>query len=153
MSGRLSGKSAIVIGAAQGIGEGIARLFAEEGARLVIGDRDEQTGRRTAEALSELSDARFVATDVSRKDDCEALVTAALDAYGQVDILIQNAGIYPWTLIEKIPVEEWDQVLGVNLRGTFLAAQACLAPMRAGSRPRSRRASADEPAAASRDAG
>ena len=60
--------------------------------------------------------------------DAERAVETALAAFGGLDILVQNAGIYPWTLIENIAPEEWDQVLGVNLKGTFLAARAALRP-------------------------
>lgn len=127
MTGRLEGKTAIVIGAARGIGEGIAERFAEEGARVVIGDTEVAAGRATAERLGAL----FVETDISRYEDAERIVDAALDAHGGLDILVQNAGIYPWTIIENTSPEEWDRVLGVNLRGVFLSARAALPPMKA----------------------
>nr|HMN85852.1 SDR family oxidoreductase [Bauldia sp.] len=66
-----------------------------------------------------------------RKEDAERAVAATVDAFGGLDILVQNAGIYPWTLIEKIDPEEWDKVLAVNLKGTFLAARAAVKPMKA----------------------
>jgi 3-oxoacyl-[acyl-carrier protein] reductase len=72
----------------------------------------------------------FVATDVSREEDVERAVATAIEAFGRLDILVQNAGIYPWSLIETTSVEEWDRVLAVNLRGTFLAARAALPAMR-----------------------
>jgi 3-oxoacyl-[acyl-carrier protein] reductase len=130
MSGRLDGKVAILVGAARGIGEGIAQVFHEEGARLVIADLDEDAGQALAERLDRTGDAVFLRADVSRKEDAEALVEQALARFGRLDILVQNAGIYPWTLIEDISVEEWDRVLAVNLRGTFLAAQACVRAMK-----------------------
>jgi len=83
-----------------------------------------------AERLDRSGDAIFLRADVSRKPDAEAMVAQALARFGRLDILVQNAGIYPWTLIEDISVEEWDRVLGVNLRGTFLAAQACVRAMK-----------------------
>ncbi len=126
MTGRLEGKSALVIGAARGIGAAIAERFAEEGARVTIADTLEE-GRQTADRLG----GTFVAADVSRPEGAEAAVAAAVEAYGRLDVLVQNAGIYPWTLIENTSAEEWDQVLGVNLRGTFLAAKAALPHMRA----------------------
>lgn len=125
--GRLAGKVALVIGAARGIGEGIARRFVEEGARVVIADTEIAAGQETAGRLN----ARFIETDISREDHARRAVTAALDAFGSLDILVQNAGIYPWTLIENISPEEWDKVLAVNLRGTFLAARAALPHMKA----------------------
>jgi 3-oxoacyl-[acyl-carrier protein] reductase len=129
--GRVQGKVAIVIGAARGIGAAIAERLVEEGARVVIADTLEAEGRATAERLSRQGQALFVRTDVGDKASVEALVEVAIERFGRLDILIQNAGIYPYTLLPDIEVEEWDAVLGVNLRGCFLAIQACIAPMRA----------------------
>lgn len=130
MAGRVEGKVAVVIGAARGIGAAMAERLAQEGARVVIGDTLEE-GEATARKLGPESRALFFRTDVSRKADVNALVQTTLDRFGRVDILIQNAGIYPYTLLADIAVEEWDAVLGVNLRGCFLAIQACIPPMRA----------------------
>ena len=131
MPGRLQDKTAIIIGAARGLGAGIAELFAEQGARLVIADPLEAEGRATAERLASLSETMFMAADVARRADNEALVDAALKRFGRVDILVQNAGIYPMTMIADIAEAEWDRVLAVNLKGVFLSFQACLKPMRA----------------------
>jgi 3-oxoacyl-[acyl-carrier protein] reductase len=131
VAGRVDGKMAVVIGAARGIGAAIALRLVEEGARVVIADTLEAEGRATAARLSERGEAMFVATDVSRKESVDALIEATLTRFGRVDILVQNAGIYPFTMLADIPVEEWDAVLGVNLRGCFLAIQACARPMRA----------------------
>ncbi|MEZ5931504.1 MAG: SDR family oxidoreductase [Alphaproteobacteria bacterium] len=125
MAGRVQDKVAIVIGAAQGIGAGIAGRLIRDGAKVVIADWHDDPGEATARRLG----AHFVKTDVGRKTDVEALVSSTLDRFGRVDILCQNAGIYPYTLIDDITVEEWDDVLAVNLRGCFLAVQACLRPM------------------------
>jgi 3-oxoacyl-[acyl-carrier protein] reductase len=127
MTGRLAGKIAIVIGAARGIGEGIAERFVAEGARVVIGDRDVETGRRTAKRLG----AAFVETDISRRDHAERIVAEAIAQHGGLEIIVQNAGIFPWRLIEKTEPEEWDAVMAVNLRGAYLAARAALPPMKA----------------------
>jgi 3-oxoacyl-[acyl-carrier protein] reductase len=126
MIGRLEGRSALVIGGARGIGEAIAARFAEEGARLVIADVESDTGNATAKRLG----GRFIASDVSKKEDAERAVALALSAYGGLDILVQNAGIYPWTLIENIEPDEWDRVLAVNLKGVYLAARAALMVMK-----------------------
>lgn len=128
---RLAGRTALVVGAARGIGRAIAARFAAEGARVVVADTEVALGPAVIEALGGMSVARFVAVDISKKSDAERAVATAVDAFGGLDILVQNAGIYPWTLIENIEPEEWDAVLGVNLRGTFLAAQAALPEMRA----------------------
>ena len=126
MAGRLDGKSAVVIGAARGIGEGIAARFAEEGANMIIGDTEVAAGLDTAARVGGV----FVETDISRVEDAERIVATAVDRFGRLDILVQNAGIYPWTMIEDITPEEWDQVMAVNLRGTFIAARTALAPMK-----------------------
>jgi 3-oxoacyl-[acyl-carrier protein] reductase len=127
MSGRLAGRVALIVGAARGIGVGIAERFHEEGARLVIADRDPAAGAATAERLK----GAFVATDIAQFVDAERAVETALATYGDLHIVVQNAGIYPWSLIENISPEEWDLVLGVNLRGTFLIARAALPHMKA----------------------
>jgi 3-oxoacyl-[acyl-carrier protein] reductase len=131
MTGRVEGKVAIVSGGARGIGAAIALRLIEEGARVVIADILEAEGRATAERLSQQGEAAFVATDVSRKESVDALVEATRLRFGRLDILVQNAGIYPYTTLADIGVEEWDAVLGVNLRGCFIAIQACARPMRA----------------------
>jgi len=123
---RLEGKVALVVGAARGIGKGIAQRFAEEGARLVLGDVEIEAGAATAAELG----ATFIRTDISQMDDAEAAVELAIERHGRLDIIVQNAGIYPWTMIEDISPEEWDRVLAVNLRGCFFAARAALPVMR-----------------------
>jgi 3-oxoacyl-[acyl-carrier protein] reductase len=127
MTGRLSNRSALVIGGARGIGAAIAERFFEEGARVVVADTEEAAGRATAERLK----GRFIATDISQKADAERAVNETVTAYGGLDIIVQNAGIYPWTLIENIEPEEWDKVMAVNLKGTYLAARAALPLMKA----------------------
>lgn len=131
MGGRLTDRIAVVIGAARGIGAGIAERFLEEGASVMIADTEEKTGAATAGRLAKLGPAAFVAADIGSEDGAEKIVAAALKRFGRLDILVQNAGIFPWTMIEKITPAEWDRVLNVNLRGTFLAAQAALVPMKA----------------------
>lgn len=126
MTGRLEGKIALVIGAARGIGRGISERFAEEGAKLILADAAAEAGQATANQLG----AIFVRTDISRMEDAEAAVAAAVDRHGRLDIMVQNAGIYPWQLIENTSPEDWDRVMGVNLRGSFNAARAALAPMK-----------------------
>lgn len=127
MTKRLEGKTALVIGAARGIGKAIAVRFAEEGANLVIADTEREAGVATAAEL----DAPFIYTDISKLADAEAAVALALKQYDRLDILVQNAGIYPWQLLEETSVEDWDRVMGVNLRGSFIAARAALTPMKA----------------------
>lgn len=127
MTARLDGKIALIVGAARGIGRGIAERFAEEGAKLVLADMEETFGQATADALG----AAFVRTDISKMEDAERAVAMAVERYGRLDVIVQNAGIYPWQLIENTSPEDWDRVMAVNLRGTFNAARAALVPMKA----------------------
>jgi 3-oxoacyl-[acyl-carrier protein] reductase len=127
MMERLHNRVALIIGGARGIGEAIATRFAEEGARIVVADTEVEAGRTTAKRLN----GRFIATDISQRLDADRAVIEAIAAYGGLDIIVQNAGIYPWTLIENIEPEEWDRVLAVNLKGTYLAARAALPTMKA----------------------
>jgi 3-oxoacyl-[acyl-carrier protein] reductase len=131
MGGRVHDKVAIVIGAARGIGAAIAERLVEDGARVTIADTLADDGEATARRLGARGEVTFVPVDVGRKQSVDALVQGTLARCGRVDILVQNAGIYPFTMLPDIPVEEWDAVLGVNLRGCFLAIQACVAAMRA----------------------
>lgn len=127
MTGRIEGKVALIIGAARGIGKGIAQRFSEEGAKLILADTETAYGKATAAEIG----AAFIRTDISRMEDAEAAVALALEHHGRLDIIVQNAGIYPWQLIENTTPEDWDRVMGVNLRGTFNAARAALVPMKA----------------------
>jgi 3-oxoacyl-[acyl-carrier protein] reductase len=131
MAGRVEGKVAIVVGGARGIGAAIAEVLVAEGARVLVGDLDEVAGRATVERLGARGEAHFARCDVSRAADNRALVETALDHFGRVEILCQNAGIFPYTMLADIGEEEWDRVVAVNLKGCFLAVQACLEPMRA----------------------
>jgi 3-oxoacyl-[acyl-carrier protein] reductase len=124
---RLKHRVALVIGAARGIGAAIAERFIEEGASVVIADCDEAAGTAMAARLG----CGFLHADIASKVDAERAVAAAVKGHERLDILVQNAGIFPWTLIENIEPDEWDHVMAVNLRGTYLAARAALAPMRA----------------------
>jgi 3-oxoacyl-[acyl-carrier protein] reductase len=127
MTGRLEGKVALVFGAARGIGKGIALRFKEEGANLVLADIESTAGQATADELG----VSFVRTDISEMGEAEAAVALALATFGRLDIVVQNAGIYPWQLIENTSSEDWDRVMAVNLRGSFNAARTALAPMKA----------------------
>jgi 3-oxoacyl-[acyl-carrier protein] reductase len=124
---RLKNRVALVIGAARGIGAAIAGRFVEEGASVVIADCDETAGAAMAARLG----CGFLHADVASKVDAERAVAAAVKGHGRLDILVQNAGIFPWTLIENIEPDEWDRVMAVNLRGTYLAARAAFFPMKA----------------------
>ena len=125
---RLSGKVAVITGAANGIGRGCAEAFAREGARVAVADRDRAAGMQVAQTVCEAGgDAVFVSVDVTRPEQVEAMVARAVQAFGRVDILVSNAGIGGRSLgdgpADQCTVEAWDQVLEVNLRGAFLACK------------------------------
>jgi 3-oxoacyl-[acyl-carrier protein] reductase len=126
MNNRLEGRVALVIGAARGIGAGIAERFVEEGAKVIIADNLVEPGQETAKRLG----GKFININVANLEDNQAAVALAVSSYGCLDIVVQNAGIYPWTLIENTSPEEWDDVLAVNLKGTFLSARAALPAMK-----------------------
>jgi 3-oxoacyl-[acyl-carrier protein] reductase len=113
------------MGAARGIGAAIAERLAEEGAIVTVADREAELGAATAARIG----GSFRRCDVAEPADIAAVVAAVVDANGQLDILVQNAGIFPLNDLVDIPVDEWDQVLRVNLRGSFLATQAAMRVM------------------------
>jgi hypothetical protein len=118
------GKTAVVTGAAKGIGWGIAKVFAERGAKVVIVDWDEETGEKTAQELSDAGhDVLFVACDVSQEDQVKAMVQKAMDAYGRIDVLVNNAGVGVYKPVLEASSEDWDHCLSVNLKGVFLCSK------------------------------
>jgi len=127
MTGRLQNRVALIIGGSRGIGKGIAERFVEEGAKVTIADMEVEAGTATAAALN----GHFIKTNIARFADAQRAVAETIEKFGRIDIVVQNAGIYPWTLIENTSPEEWDDVLAVNLKGSFLAARAALPHMKA----------------------
>src|SRR5215216_5723777 len=122
---RLSGKNAIVTGAGSGIGRAVALGFAREGAGVVVADVDPEWARATALAIGEAGGlALAVQVDVSSKASVEALLGAALSRFERIDILFNNAGVSSRAPFLEMAEEEWDRVLGVNLKGQFLVGQA-----------------------------
>ncbi len=120
----LEGKTAIVTGAAGGIGYAIAERFLREKAKVVIADIDAEKGVRTERDLKRLGDVQFMKADVGRRLDVHNLVAAAIDAYGDIDVLVNNAGIVHGADFLDLTEEDFDRVLNVNLKGTFLTGQA-----------------------------
>ncbi|MEA3135456.1 MAG: 3-oxoacyl-[acyl-carrier protein] reductase [Gammaproteobacteria bacterium] len=128
---RLKGRIALVTGAASGLGKGIAIAFAREGANVIAADKVEEV--RAAEVLAGIrghgGEALFVQTDVSSETSVRSMADAALTRFGRVDILVNNAGIFTESLIENMPVDDWDRVVNTNLRGTFLCTRALIGQM------------------------
>ena len=121
----LQGKVVIVTGAAQGIGAACAQRFAREGAKLVLADVNDAAG----EALAAQLQAIYVHCDVSSKPQIDALVQKALAAHGCLDVLVNNAGIFKAAPFLEVSEEDFDAVIAVNLKGSFLMAQAAARAM------------------------
>jgi 3-oxoacyl-[acyl-carrier protein] reductase len=128
---KLEGRVAVVTGAASGIGAGIATAFAREGADIVVADRaSAEQARDVIEAIrGHGREALFVRTDVSDEASVRAMADQAITRFGHVDILVNNAGIFTESLLEDMPVEDWDRVVNTNLRGTFLCTRALIGQM------------------------
>jgi 3-oxoacyl-[acyl-carrier protein] reductase len=127
---RLENKIAIITGAASGIGKDTALLFAKEGAKVVIADVDEKGGRDTvAEIENAGGNGLFYKTDVSDREQLGQMVQVALDEYGRIDVLINNAGICQDSFISKMTEEQWDRVIDIDLKGVFNCIQAVVGVM------------------------
>jgi len=123
----LSERVALVTGGAKGIGEGIADNLARAGAAVAVADLDVETARATAKDLG-ISGCHALAIEADLADEASvaAMVRATVGAYGRLDILVNNAAIYPMSPVAEMSTDLWDRVLGVNLRGVFLATRAAL---------------------------
>ena len=122
MGGLVEGKVALVTGAASGIGNATAHALAREGARVVVADIDVTGGEKTAAAIAESGGrAHFVRADVTRESEVEALIAAAIEAFGRLDCAVNNAGITPTpSALHDIALEDWIRTLTINLTGIFL---------------------------------
>jgi 3alpha(or 20beta)-hydroxysteroid dehydrogenase len=128
--GRLDGKVALITGGARGMGKSHARHFAAEGARVVIGDVLDDKGQAVADGIGP-SISRYVHHDVTSEADWRAAVAATLDAFGRLDVLVNNAGIFRHAPIGEMPPDEFRRVIDVNLVGCWLGVHHAVAPMTA----------------------
>ena len=128
---RFENQIVIVTGASRGIGKGIADLFAQEGAKVVLVSRDEAALKANiAEIQGKKGEAIYIQADISNPEDVKKMIQQVMSRYGRIDVLCHNAGIYPHSRLENMTLQEWDTVIGVNLTGTFLVVQACIPIMR-----------------------
>src|ERR1051325_656089 len=128
----LEGKVAIVTGAGQGIGRAVAKGLAAEGAKVVIAELNAENGMRVAGDIERAGNTAIaVSTDVSDEASVANLVAETLRAFGTIDILVNNAAIFPASSVAEMKVNEWEQVLRTNLGGTFFCSRAVMPTMKA----------------------
>ena len=126
----LAGRTAIVTGGARGLGYAIAEIFVAEGARVVLGDLDLDRTRQAADALGGPAVAWAVRCNVTSSDDVDALVAAAVEHFGSLDVMVNNAGITRDATLRKMTEEQFDEVIAVHLKGTWNGTRAAAAVMR-----------------------
>ena len=128
---RLENKVAFVSGVARGMGAAEAKLFAQEGAKVVIGDVLDEDGRKTEAEINELGgECLFVHLDVSSEESWTSAIADTVKRFGKLDILVNNAGVVSRVKVEDITVAEWDRVMDINAKGVFLGTKAAIPEMR-----------------------
>lgn len=130
MGARIEGKIAVITGSTRGIGEGIARGMAAEGGVVIISGINVAEGEQIAHELAQSGcQADFIAADVSKDADCARLMQTTVDRFGRLDVLVNNAGIFPSISLEDMTIETWDEVFAVNTRGAFSCCRYAIPPM------------------------
>jgi NAD(P)-dependent dehydrogenase (short-subunit alcohol dehydrogenase family) len=128
---RLEGKVALISGGARGMGAVEAKLFVQEGAKVVFGDIREEEGQKLEAEIAETGgEAVFTKLDVTSADDWQSAVDLAVSRFGKLDILVNNAGIYDRATVEETTEEVWDRVLDINAKGVFLGSKSAIGAMR-----------------------
>ena len=130
MTQPIKGKVVVITGASSGLGEAAARHLARHGAKLVLGARRMERLQALAKELS-LGDSAAVETDVSQYAQVKRLVDTAVQSHGRIDAIINNAGLMPQSLLEKLKVDEWDRMIDVNIKGVLYGIAAALPYMKA----------------------
>ena len=132
MTDRLQGKVALITGGTSGIGEATARLFAREGARVVITGRRIKLGEAVVAQITQAGgEAIFIAADVTRAEDCRRTIDETIAAFGRIDVIFNNAGIVTQSTLEETSEEDWTRTFDVNVKGTYLMTKLMLPIMRA----------------------
>jgi NAD(P)-dependent dehydrogenase (short-subunit alcohol dehydrogenase family) len=127
---KLNGKVALITGAGSGIGRATAVLFAQEGAKIAVADYVAEDGEETVRLIEEAGgEAIFIEADVRKSADVQRMIQSAVDTFGRLDILHNNAGVNTICLLAEVAEEEWDRVLDTNLKGTFLGTRYALPVM------------------------
>jgi NAD(P)-dependent dehydrogenase (short-subunit alcohol dehydrogenase family) len=128
---RLKGKAAIVTGSSKGIGEGIARVFSQEGAKVTVVCRTEEAGKKMADELGAPEGrAMYIQTDVTSSESIQAMIKKTVDTWGKIDILVNNAGYHISKNVEETSEEEWGFIQNTNLRSTFLCSKYAIPHLR-----------------------
>ena len=128
---RLNGKVALITGAARGQGAAEARLFAQEGAKVILADVTDQEGIAVAAEIAEAGgDAIYVHLDVANEDEWHAAIQSGVAAFGKLDILVNNAGIWRRGHVMETSPEQWDEIMDVNAKGVFLGTKAAIPEIR-----------------------
>jgi NADP-dependent 3-hydroxy acid dehydrogenase YdfG len=131
MSNDIRGKVVVITGASSGLGEATARVLSAEGAKVVLGARRvERLKALVAQLASCGGEALALETDVVHREQVKELVDAAVDTYGRIDVMINNAGLMPLAPLERLKVDEWDQMIDVNLKGVLYGVAAALPHMK-----------------------
>jgi NADP-dependent 3-hydroxy acid dehydrogenase YdfG len=131
MNPSIDGKVIVITGASSGLGEAAARLLGAQGARLVLGARRIDRIQALADELQAKGiQARAIATDVTQCDQVRHLVDSAVEAFGRIDVMINNAGLMPHSPLERIKVEDWDRMVDVNIKGVLYGIAAALPHMK-----------------------
>ena len=127
----LEGKSAIVTGGGNGIGRAIALLFADQGAKVLVADIEDEAGSSVVDEINQKGgDAVFHHTDIANESSAESAIQSAVAAFGTVNILINNAAAFVFGKVEDVSTADWDRVLGVNVRGPANCVRAVLPVLR-----------------------